>query len=544
MTTRPRSALALLFVVAACGNGNHHPDGFVAGAVHGPALKEQAEDCRSCHGADLTGGEAPSCDGCHTPVAEPQAWRTNCTFCHGGVENDTGAPPRNIHGTDLVGPFPNHTIHVLGSPSANAFDCVQCHVKAIDVLSPGHVFDDTPEEAENDFGAGLSPQGAFDPASGSCSNLYCHGSGRGDDGVVSTTAGPRACDGCHASQAGGGVTWGAMSGLHGLHLGLPAVGCADCHQGTTSNGTAIETAALHIDGRRQVAFAETAMTFDPSGIRCTGACHGFDHPGLGWGAGGGGYHPAGFAAGEVHGTEMELQRSDCRGCHGADLTGGIGQSCDNCHADGWRNDCTFCHGGGLNDTGAPPRDLGSTNTSVSQSFVAHPRHVEQGVARAFDCVQCHRKPTDVLTDGHAFDATAGAAEITMSAGLSPAGTYNGNGTCSNLYCHGNGRGNNGSYTDGLGPLSCAGCHAGQTSSSATLETMSGEHKKHILEEGATCADCHATVAGPGGTTVIAPQLHVDGARQVSTTGTGLTWDPAGRRCTGACHGEGHTNDSW
>jgi predicted CxxxxCH...CXXCH cytochrome family protein len=528
--------LAVL-VVAGC-QGGHHPDGFAAGAMHGQALKDQTEDCRACHGAELTGGEAVGCDGCHSG-ATPEAWRSNCTFCHGGVINDTGAPPRNLDGTDQVGPFPVHTIHVTGSGFAVPFDCKQCHTKAIDVLSPGHVFDETPGEAENDFGDGLSPQTSFSLPDRTCSNNYCHGSGRGDDGEIAALAGSLACDSCHPVAVSGAAGWGRMSGLHNLHLGLPDVTCGECHQATTTDGVSIASLDLHVDGRRDVSFggAATGVGFAADTQTCNGACHGYTHTGQGWGSFGGGFHPDGFAAGSVHGTEMELQRSDCRGCHGADLTGGQGPGCDGCHSgatpDAWRTDCTFCHGGGLTDTGAPPVDLGSTNTSAAQSFVAHTKHVTQGVAAASDCVQCHRKPTDVMSAGHAFDATPEAAEISMANGLSPAGSYNGNGTCANVYCHGNGR-TNGTYTDGLGPLSCNGCHP--------TNGLAGKHEKHINDENMTCNECHLQVAGSS-TTIIAPALHVDGVKQMQMEVTTIVWDPATRRCTGPCHGENH-NDAW
>ncbi len=55
-------------------SGRHHPEGFADAAMHGPALKLQAEDCRGCHGTDLAGVDAvPSCDSCHQ-----EGWREDC----------------------------------------------------------------------------------------------------------------------------------------------------------------------------------------------------------------------------------------------------------------------------------------------------------------------------------------------------------------------------------------------------------------------------------------------------------------------------------
>src|SRR5205814_2192141 len=67
------------------GVARYHPSGFADAIIHGPELKLQRQDCRTCHGADLKGGSsAVSCDGCHT-----SGWRTHCVFCHGGANGDT-----------------------------------------------------------------------------------------------------------------------------------------------------------------------------------------------------------------------------------------------------------------------------------------------------------------------------------------------------------------------------------------------------------------------------------------------------------------------
>jgi predicted CxxxxCH...CXXCH cytochrome family protein len=481
--------------------GRFHPPGYAAPTAHAPDLKQQRADCRACHGVELTGaGLAPNCDSCHRP-----SWRTTCTFCHGGTENTTGAPPRNLDGSAEVasGMFPAHGKHVTQGLAAG-FDCVHCHVKATDVLSPGHIFDKTPGAAEVDFGTGLSRQGTYDREAG-CTNLYCHGNGRGDNGSVAANAGPLGCTSCHAGAASGADGWSQMSGFHGLHLGVDGVSCVNCHSQVTTDGASILDPSLHVNGARDVSIiadpeGTEPVRFDAQNQTCTGTCHGHAHASRPWGGGGAGgvYHPAGFVAPTAHGAEMELQRQDCRGCHGQDLTGGTfgsvsTPSCDGCHKPTWRTDCVFCHGGGVNQTGAPPRDLGAQPMTVSQSFVAHPAHVASTLMRPADCTQCHAKPADVLSAGHAFDATPGKAEVDMARGLSSQSTYDGNGTCSSNYCHGNGQGHNGTYRDGSGTPGCGSCHAGPQSGEAAWGTMSGEHRKHLQEGDVSCNDCHQSV---------------------------------------------------
>jgi predicted CxxxxCH...CXXCH cytochrome family protein len=536
-------------IVMACSD-RHHPDNFSAGAVHGPALKSQAEDCRQCHGEDLAGGtSAVSCDGCHVGPT-PTTWRQNCTFCHGGVENQTGAPPRNLEGFDLVGPFPAHTSHVTGSAIANAFDCTQCHTKANDVLSPGHVFDDTPRVAENDYGDGFAPQTTFSRDQGTCTNNYCHGSGRADDGAVQLSAGPTPCTGCHPTQASGPTGWGNMSGPHSLHIALAGVTCADCHSATTTDGTTIASKDLHINGARDVAITAVGFQYAQARETCTGDCHGYTHTDLVWTGQGvnGRYHPPGYAAAVVHGTELELQRKDCRGCHGAMLTGGtagtglVGPSCDGCHSGAtttaWRQNCTFCHGGGLDQTGAPPRDLGSNITNTAQSFVAHRKHVSPTIMSGNDCTTCHTKPTDVMSTNHAFDTTPRFAEVNLTLdGRNPGAAYNGTGTCTNLYCHSNGRGTSVAAVDGTGPMTCISCHGGQANNRTGLTTLHRDHHGAFA-----CAECHQTVVATGSTAITTPALHIDKIKEEAFLVAGFTMTNG--KCTGSCHGTNHNNFSW
>jgi predicted CxxxxCH...CXXCH cytochrome family protein len=525
------------------GGARYHPKDYGAGPVHGPEMKLQKQDCRQCHGPDLLGGSGPSCDTCHTPN-DPPAWRSNCTYCHGGSENQTGAPPKNLDDTSQGGHFPHHNAHVTSSMTST-LDCTQCHVKATDVMSAGHAFDDTPGRAENDFGAGKSKKGSWDK-NGTCSNLYCHGSGRGDDGVAHVGDGKLSCSSCHPSTGSAPADWAKMSGPHSTHLAVAGIGCADCHSTVTSDGTTIANRDLHIDGLRQVSIPTSGFTFDAVTQQCTGSCHNYVHTTLVWsGALGGKYHPAGYSAAAVHGGEMELQRQDCRGCHGATLTGGQGPSCDSCHQANWRTNCTYCHGGSLNQTGAPPRDLASAPAMVSQSFQAHTAHLTQTISAASDCTTCHIQPTDTMTTNHAFDSTPAKAENVFTAGLGPATVYDGKGTCSNNYCHSNGRTNGtGIYRDGSPTPGCGTCHAGQNSGQTAWGTMSSEHRKHLQMSGVTCATCHSSVTSTGND-VIAPLLHVDGKKQVVMNVAGIgPYNPTTKICAGSCHGEGHNDKRW
>ena len=251
-------------------------------------------------------------------------------------------------------------------------------------------------------------------------------------------------------------------------------------------------------------------------------------------------HPDGFVAGDFHGLAMKLQdpaHGDCRLCHGGDLAGGeAADGCDDCHTlegiGDWRTDCVLCHGGGLDSTGAPPVDIDDTSDLAQISSPSHPAHADPSTHAEIGCEACHAAYTQALDLGHIFDASPGLAEVDMTLALGGA-SWDGNGSCSSSYCHGNGLAD-GSVQDGT-QTNCNACHQGGSS---------GEHGRHTGSAG-DCGDCHSTVAS-GNTTIIGGSRHVDGVVQtVMDPSTGITWN--GTSCSGGqCHGEEHSHngDRW
>ncbi len=252
------------------GGGDYHPAGWAEPGAHGMAAKFQEDDCLGCHGADLTGGDVGvSCDECHA-----EGWRTDCTYCHGGGDNGTGAPPEDIDDQSTALSFAPHTAHVEDTDLHDAFACLQCHRTPDEALSTGHflVGDDSPGVAETDLGDGLASRAEWNGTG--CSNNYCHGDGTGHNGSVDATDSVGGCNDCHDASGNGRH----LSGRHEDHL-EEGVSCTDCHGDTVSSATRIEDPSLHVDGEVQVTLP-AGMT--RAGNECTGACHGENHRGEDW----------------------------------------------------------------------------------------------------------------------------------------------------------------------------------------------------------------------------------------------------------------------
>ncbi|MEZ4237553.1 MAG: CxxxxCH/CxxCH domain-containing protein [Myxococcota bacterium] len=433
--------------------------------------------------------------------------------------------------------FAAHTAHVDDDGDYRALDCTECHgIVYQDALDPQHWFDGSPARAETSFDRGVARATQWD-GNGGCTNNYCHGHGQRDDGTVQDAGQQMDCESCHRTTAG----WNTMSGLHQAHLAEDAsITCNDCHAAVVDRNLVVDGPGRHVNGVRDVSFYETTISTSNNGGTCTGVCHGTEHDTLGWG------HEPGYDAPELHGLDSNLQSLACGSCHGQDWTGGVAQGCDDCHAQegapGWRTDCTFCHGGDLDGSGAPPEDIDGDKDEADLSFGAHPEHTGSGTGTighpSYDCEQCHVVPADALTPGHALDLTPSVAEVDLSGGDSFEGGFDqGNRTCRNLYCHGNGQTPSGVITDGDGALDCESCHP----TDANRDTMSGTHATHLDVSGVTCADCHSPVVDAS-ENITAPTRHVDRVVDIDLAKTG--WNGTSTTCTISCHGQDHSGFGW
>jgi predicted CxxxxCH...CXXCH cytochrome family protein len=187
-------------------------------------------------------------------------------MCHGGTNDQTGAPPRTTWGNaaDAVR-VGAHARHLAGSANAPPVACASCHVVPTDALTPGHIDGPTATVTFGGVATAGSATPRWDRAAATCATSYCHGSYSGTftyqsydwgiqdfvDVTVSYTGagttptwtgGPMTCTSCHAAPPPSGA-W--HSGAHG---GPGGDACSLCHPGVNDAGTAFTDPSHHVDG--------------------------------------------------------------------------------------------------------------------------------------------------------------------------------------------------------------------------------------------------------------------------------------------------------
>lgn len=341
------------------------------------------------------------------------------------------------------------------------------------------------------------------------------------------------------SVAGVMETTARAVGAHEPHLAVESpwhkpVACEDCHVVPAEVGSA---GHMDGDGIAEVTFSARAGASSWNGNSCTTGCHGS----MAWG----GARPV------PTWTLVDGTQSQCGSCHGAPPPAPHppGPNCATCHPTMEDNSLTFrdpashidgkvdtvepgqtggctgvCHG---STNAAPPLDL--LGQMASAKVGAHQAHLRtSNWHQAIPCASCHVVPQTKDAPGHRDGDNIAEVKFTT---LNPQATYS-NGTCSNLYCHGNGRSNNGTASfSSTTPMQCGSCH------STTGNNMSGAHRRHI-QENVRCSTCHKTVVDQN-MTIIGAALHINGVHNVSMVQG--TYSGQTRNCQNTqCHG----NRNW
>jgi predicted CxxxxCH...CXXCH cytochrome family protein len=227
---------------------------------------------------------------------------------------------------------------------------------------------------------------------------------------------------------------------------------------------------------------------------------------------GSGVHPLGIldpSSEDFHGRDLARRDWDfalCASCHGADLDGGTAKvSCTTCHSEG-PTACVTCHADGPT-SGA---------------------HVEHRATAP--CAECHVVPDRWDAPGHIVGDVA-PAEVTFGAraGLTPVAMERegppmfANGSCANVYCHGDTLRAGGLATRPVWSAppktgTCVQCHASPPpshaqSECATCHPASAPHVDGVVQVGDACNGCHGDASSP------APPRDLAG--NVATTAIGV-----------------------
>lgn len=353
--------------------------------------------------------------------------------------------------------------------------------------------------------------------------------------------------GCHGadttnappmSVSGATDTTSIAVGAHRAHLNVAAawhrpVACGDCHVVPDVVG-----APGHMDGdnKAEVTFSAIASPAMWTGTSCTTRCHGT----AAWGG----------TKTSPTWTLVDGSQATCGSCHGTPPPAPhpVGSNCATCHPTmeensltfrdpashingvvdmvgaGATGGCTTCHGSPTSS--APPKDLTGNTAATARGVGAHQAHLKPSTWHlAVTCASCHLVPSTVDAPGHRDGDNV--AEVKFNT-LNPQGLYTAP-SCSQNYCHGNGRGGNGTVSWVTpGALACGACH------STNGTNMSGDHRKHIVGEGMKCDGCHRDVVGAT-LNVINANLHINGVHEVKMAAG--TFNPATRACSNTgCHG--------
>lgn len=505
---------------------------------------------------------------CHFEAATP-TWGadsalTTCSTCHGAAPADGSHPAASGSGKkhgDYYGLttsscakcHPDHTTD--GAPFAHATSAGNRALAVAFNTVPNNGFGRyTGNVNYPNYLPSQSP-----PRNGTCKNLYCHSPGNkaSNFDLPNTTAtwgGSLTCTGCHKADAASGSY--LTSGSHGGHLyswgGMGASQkCARCHAATATGSMTIAEYSRHVNKQVEVAFgtstsaasgkyATQAATPASPAQKAPGSAVGqcenvYCHS---TGQGDGGTWPPTYQA-PTWGT---ASTGICGTCHGIQKTHG--------------------NGVGFYIGTATPLTTGS-----------HAKHLSfiMGFSGAEKCTACHAytltgfSPTtcssvvchtgDLVQTSHPNYAVNVGIPDYYGASASYSGTAkpgDGYGSCSNNYCHSDGKASPTTYATptwgNVASGACGTCH-GVTAAAPPASVPHAKHMGSANPYRFACAECHSGKVQVTANSTTAPAFtnltsHVDKTRNVKfdSTNTFGTYSTATLSCRNLyCHSTGNTS---
>lgn len=257
----------------------------------------------------------------------------------------------------------------------------------------------------------------------------------------------------------------------------------------------------------------------------------------------------------------------CQACHPVPPPGGSYPAehastdpnvCRSCHLHNSKDgsfsaSCTSCHGfpPQANTPGGPEGYAAGYATSgvfKDESMTGHMAHAGKA-PYSFSCFECHGGNKHAAGNyQQVFLSTAG--NLAATGGASP--LYNGNGTCSSVYCHSNGAPAGGgtvyrtpAWANAKGSIvgtagECSACHDASPATNA--------HSGHLnATYGFKCSFCHAATVNDA-KVIINIDKHVNGSKDVMFSGTATiggtgSYDSTAYTCSNLyCHSNGNPNN--
>lgn len=442
---------------------------------------------RNMTGSKLwTGNASLSCKGCHGYE----------TSLQGADFNSTLGEPNYLNGGIGSNTANNHNKHVAGANFTSTTQCAACHDHTVDRATANKLANYTTQHIDGTRDVIFSAKvgGSYIQASQSCNNTKCHGTSSPPQWGGS----PLACNACHGASF---TTFSSASkkGAHKQHYETnnfssysqaPAnygtatqyqFACASCHAAPAAHADLTYPTTY---GVAQVYFGYTTAGKKPA------------------------YNYGGTTAGTDSGTFT--------------WTAGGSTSCNN----------TYCHSNGRGGNAATAVNWGSAEGALgtacagchgneSSSGAAalsgrHDSHVNNSayLGTNFTCSACHAK-TITSTDNRTLsDKRNHVNKFRDYSGLRAGKMANFNGTtCSNIYCHSNGKAayvTTPAWTATASPLTCtSACH-----------TPSLSHNTHLgsTYQGAsiTCAFCHSNTS-TGNALKTGTTTHINGSYNINGT---------------------------
>ena len=504
------------------------------------------------------------------PKVIPSAWKTvadstqgslaqPCAMCHGGLKADS---PNNI----ATKKHPRHIGVGTNIPHAD-LACAECHrrtataANAIMTNTTGmHLSGAVNVSLNNKFNGVLANwTGVYRKASDDCSNTYCHGQ---QVTPAWGSAQTRACGDCHGTNNAG-----LLSTPHNKHYNTTTLPTAANGWTNTANSTG--TTYIISCG---VCHGVTAATNHVNGPQVTGKGDAevvFNLPG----------NQTGFTATV---TKNTVTGGDSRGYqYSASTTCSV-----YCHSNAYAgapvyrstrawngtNPCGSCHAVSANKTYSDwspghTRHMGSNSTQRQYSSNTN-----------FRCGTCHN--ATIVNGSNTTFVTNTKDHVNGYRNVS-SNTWAGNGTktliwngatytCTNTYCHSNGRTTPAQYNTTpswrTGTVNCLSCHGGRDAStgaytaSAAGFKLSTTHSQHLKYPAAniTCNICHSKTVSSAASPANAKwtllkdytgvRNHVNKTKNVTFTdityGSYTAYKTATKKCGNvSCHG-GTTRNAW